>query len=271
MESGTDATQDLSFWTDSYNAASDCTVANTGSCSIKFNSGATQDYSTVSQANAVTDAGSRISFYIKFDAFLSGDGDIIELWDNTNANDVWNLLGVSSSKNLNCGQSTGSTVLNTGTWYKISVAYTISSAGVNQCKLYLNGNLEVTGSNDTNATTGSNYMRLGMLNNSGGANIVQHIDDVSVDNGSDLSDPGNILVTAKRPNANGANNQFTTEIGSGGSGYGTGHSSQVNERPLNTANGWRTSSGSKSENYAIEGASTGDVDVSSATLVGSGA
>jgi hypothetical protein len=92
------------------------------------------------------------------------------------------------------------------------------------------------------------------------------MDDIYIDNGSDLTDPGDIHVTNKRPNANGASNQFTTQIGSGGSGYGSGHSPQVNEQPLSTTNGWSTATANQRENYTLESASTGDVDISSKTL-----
>jgi hypothetical protein len=117
-----------------------------------------------------------------------------------------------------------------------------------------------------NSTTGSDTLDFGRFNGtSGTANL--NFDDIYVDDGNTLDDPGAISVTNKRPNANGANNQFATQIGSGGSGYGTGHSPQVNEQPLNVANGWQTSSASQLENYAIENASTGDVDISTATLI----
>ena len=52
-------------------------------------------------------------------------------------------------------------------------------------------------------------------------------------------DPGAILVTAKRPFTNGTTEDgFTTQIGASGSGYGSGHTPQVNERPLSQTNGW---------------------------------
>ena len=94
------------------------------------------------------------------------------------------------------------------------------------------------------------------------------IDDLYVDSGTTLDDPGDIRVAAKRPVANGAVNQFTTQIGSGGSGYGSGHAPQVNERPLNTANGWSISTTTKAtEDYNVEGRAAGDVDLSGATIV----
>ncbi|WP_323162301.1 hypothetical protein, partial [Pseudomonas fluorescens] len=80
-----------------------------------------------------------------------------------------------------------------------------------------------------------------------------------VDDSSALTDPGNIWVAAKRPNANGTTNGFTTQIGSGGSGYGSGHSPQVNERALSTTNGWSMvgAGAAVTEEYNIESKSTG--------------
>ncbi len=72
---------------------------------------------------------------------------------------------------------------------------------------------------------------------------VAYFDDIYVDNGSDLSDPGNVHVTAKRPGSNGLSNGFATQIGSGGSGFGSGHAPQVNERPLSNTNGWSSVGG----------------------------
>jgi hypothetical protein len=90
------------------------------------------------------------------------------------------------------------------------------------------------------------------------------IDDFYVDNRTDLTDPGDVRVTAKRPFANGTTNGFTTQIGAGGSGYGSGHAPQVNERPLSQTNGWSMvgAGAAVTEEYSVEGASVGDVDVS---------
>ncbi len=89
-----------------------------------------------------------------------------------------------------------------------------------------------------------------------------------VDSGSNLKDPGNIWVTAKRPNANGTANNFSTQVGSGGSGYGTGHSPQVNERPLSTTNGWSVvgAGSAVTEEYNVENTAAGDIDISNPNI-----
>jgi hypothetical protein len=92
--------------------------------------------------------------------------------------------------------------------------------------------------------------------------------DFYVDSSTAMTDPGNILVTAKRPVSNGTTNQFTTQVGASGSGYGSGHTPQVNERPLSNVNAWSISTAAKqTEEYTIEAASVGDIDISSATIV----
>jgi hypothetical protein len=129
--------------------------------------------------------------------------------------------------------------------------------------VFLNGKLEITQTNAGSITTGTSQLSP-TISSAAGVNVNFWYDDWYVDNGTTLDDPGKIIVVNKRPNANGSANAFTTQIGSGGSGYGTGHSPQVNEQPLSTTNGWSISSASAlTEEYTIENASTGDVDVSS--------
>ncbi len=101
-----------------------------------------------------------------------------------------------------------------------------------------------------------------------GANKFLNFQHVYIDDVNDLTAPGDIRITAKRPNANGTLIEFTTQIGAGGSGYGSGHSPQVNERPLSTTNGWSIAATAvKTEEYNIEGQTVGDINLSGATLV----
>lgn len=174
---------------------------------------------------------------------------IVQLWETSNQ------IG-----------SNGAT-LATGGWHRISVAYTITSTTVNSFKVYVDGTLSITATNVTITNTGSSDYVLG--NASGDGTMDMRSSDHYIDNSSSLTDTGTIWVTAKRPFANGTTNGFTTQIGSGGSGYGSGHAPQVNERPLSTTNGWSmVGAGSAiTEEYTIEGASVGDIDISAATLV----
>ena len=159
------------------------------------------------------------------------------------------------------------------TWYRISFSYYITNTTTFQGKIYINGILDSTANAGTLTRTGSDNFVLGLASGGRGNNINYYFDDIYVATGgassSSQPDPGNILVTAKRPNANGTTNNFNTQIGSGGSGYGSGHSPQVNEQPLNTANGWSIigAGSAVTEEYNVENAATGDVNITGVTIV----
>ncbi len=272
MEPGTDSTQNVEFYENpDSTVTSDCTTSVTGPCSLRLNTGAGATYSMFHQGGVASDTGTRISFYMKFDNFTnSGEQGIIELYQSDDSTFIGSPLTMGPGHILEDGSGNqGSTALQAGVWYRISMAYTITSTSVNQFRVYLNGNLEYTSSNVFLSATGSNYIRMGLIADANGANKVQHMDDIYIDNGSDLSDPGEVHVTAKRPNANGAANQFTTQVGSGGSGYGSGHAPQINERPVSGTNGWSRNVANQRENFGIENAATGDVDISSQRLIAS--
>lgn len=191
-------------------------------------------------------------------------------------------LGMNTNGTLNFAQkgatlqANGSTTLVANTWYRIGISYTNVSASTWAAKVYINGTLEINASaaiqgNSTAQTIacvsyGQNSSSLGSFSTPGISTI--WADDMYIDNRTDLTDCGDIRVTAKRPVSNGTTNGFTTQIGSGGSGYGSGHAPQVNERPLSLTNGWSmVGAGSAiTEEYTIEGASVGDVDISTATI-----
>ncbi len=218
----------------------------------------------------LTDAGSRISFYLYLNALPSSTSIICAALDSGFSFVVRISLSSSGILSLTSGGvtlGTGSTTLSTGTWYRISLAYTIASSTVNEFRLFINGISEISVTNGSLAFTSTSLIEMG--NSSANTSLDMRTSDHYADNSSSLTDPGNIWITAKRPNANGTINGFTTQIGSGGSGYGSGHSPQVNERPYDTTNGWKiTTAGSAiTEEYNIESASTGDIDISSATII----
>jgi hypothetical protein len=146
------------------------------------------------------------------------------------------------------------------------MAYTITSTTVNSFKVYVNGTSSISTSNQTLGNTGTNVYVLG--NTSSNSTLDLRVSDIYVDSGSS-GDTGNIWVTAKRPYQNGTTNGFTTQIGSGGSGYGTGHAPQENERPLSTADGWSiiVAGSVITEEYSIETESQGDINISMGTIV----
>lgn len=241
--------------------------------SIKFRPGFND---TARRGGVFADSGSRFSVWV-YIATLPGATASLIVVDKSDLASLCARIRITSAGVLqfwssSAGGSLGSgATLSTGQWYRLSMAYTITSTTVNEFRVFVHdaaGNaltgISVTNGTLLNATTDSFLVG----NQSTDATLDFRASDIYCDQDSSLTDPGNLWVTAKRPNANGTTNGFTTQIGSGGSGYGTGHSPQVNERPLSQTNGWSmVGAGSAvTEEYAIEGKATGDIDVSAATI-----
>ena len=215
IESGSDATQDLTFYTNVAGATSSTSFSNTGPRAIRLNTGAGPTSALVRTPTGAT------------------------------------LVN-------------GNTVLSTNTAYRISISYTITNTTTFQFVVFLDGATEITCTAGTMTRTGSSSVEFS-CSSGAGANVSHWFDDPYVDTGvSDYSDPGAVKVTNKRPNANGTTNDFVTQVGAGGSGYGSGHSPQVNEQPLSATNGWSvvTAGTAVTEEYIIESAETGDTSVS---------
>lgn len=263
------------FWK-GFGAAANATVVSdfvhgTHQRSLKYPSGATTSVSTTS----ITGAGSRISMYIYIVALPTSANGFLFLAHTSLGLDVdvfsvrvtsGGVLQMWSGNGGTPAQiGTNGTTLSTGQWYRISLAYTITSTSVNRFELFVNG---VSSISITNATLFNTTPVNLVIGHSIDTTFDVRSSDHYVDNLTSLTDTGNIWVTAKRPVSNGTTNNFTTQIGSGGSGYGTGHSPQVNERPLSTTNGWSiVAVGATTEEYNIEGKSAGDIDISAATII----
>jgi len=234
--------------------------------SIKY-AAATNTY-VQTAGGSVADAGSRISFYIYIVTLPSASqnflivgngigqtivkvvittGGVLQLFEQTNQ------IGIN-----------GTHTLVTGQWYRISLAYTVTSTIVNRFELFVDAASDISVTNATLTRTGSSIIILGNQGISQG--LVFHSSDHYIDDSNALTDPGNIWVTAKRPFSNGTSNNFATQIGADSSDYGTGHAPEVNERPLSTTNGWGGVS-SQTEEYTIEAASVGDIGISGLTIV----
>lgn len=222
---------------------------------------------------ACADAGTRMSIYIYFAAIPSGAVASLFGAKTTGAVSNCYFLRMTSAGVLQLWNGTSAQIgidgptLKTGFWYRISMAYTVSSTSVNRFEVFVNGVSAISVTNATLTTISSSVFSIG--NTTSDAALSFRSSDHYIDNSNTLKDTGDIWVTAKRPNANGTNNDFSTQIGSGGSGYGTGHSPQVNERALSTTNGWSMigAGSAVTEEYKIENMSTGDFDVSNATIV----
>lgn len=289
LEAGSDATQDLSFYPFT-GAGAGGSVASatdqqyTGPRSIKTVCATANTSSFFTTRNAVvSDAGGAVSFrYRTNSASPSAKTGVVCI---EQVNDGVSILGICLNTDGTLGLSantaagstsvSGTTVLSANTWYRLTLTWVITSTSNWTAKLYINGSLEKTMTNAdatlqfvTSSCVSFGILAYDYVSNTSGT-FTSWFDDIYMNDNSGHLDPGDVRVTNKRPNANGTLNEFTTQIGSGGSGYGSGHSPQVNEQPLSTTNGWSfTVAGvAKTEEYSVEGVATGDVDFTSYTLV----
>lgn len=275
MEAGSDATQGLEFYQSTTGAVtSESTIVYTGTRSIKLDTGNPAANAQVITPNgSVSDSGTRATWRFRFATLPGTIGNTFAFQTAGGGSNVFTVrVNTSGTLNLNAiGASTvnGTTAMSVNTWYRISVAYVITSSTNFEMRLYLNGVLEASiSSSGTLTNTGTSVIRMGG-NTNWGVDRIQYIDDVYIDDGTTLDDIGDIRVTNRRPISNGTTNGYTTQIGSGGSSYGTGHAPQVNEQPLSTTNGWSMvgAGAAVTEEYNIEREHVGDVDLSSVRFV----
>ena len=270
MDSGGDATKDtnseLAFWTSNLDDVTvDSSTSETGPDSLRMDTDTSGAF--VTKSNILGDSGRRISFYVNFARIPTANSAFMTIQNPSGPSEVFSLtLTTGGVLELTEGGgqfgSSGAT-LSAGTWYRIDVSYQITSTTVYGIRVYVNGTQSISNSNTaTLGATGSNIL---VLTAGSGNNQIINYDDIYVDSGTDLSDPGNVHVTAKRPNANGAANNFTVSGTPTGSYLGNGttnHWSFVSERPLDASALVQTSTANTSENYMIEGAASGDVNTS---------
>lgn len=273
MEPGGDATFDFSLWTaNTSNVATIVTDFVHGSHVKSIQVPAVGSVTTLRRTGAGTTG--RQSQYLYLVALPSGaNAKCFGVRDNTQAENVMVRLtsaGVLQLFNAIAGGtqigSDGSTLI-TGTWYRLTICWNVTSTSVNEYRVYLNGVLDISASN---VSVNSVVIAETVFGRHGDAALDFRVSDIYRDDSSSASDIAtDVWSTAKRPNANGTTNNFSTQIGAGGSGYGSGHSPQVNERALSTTNGWSmVGAGSAvTEEYAVESAATGDINISTATLI----
>lgn len=224
-----------------------------------------------SPAGVILNAASRISFYVYFNVLPNATVTFFNTATPSNSSTVsvrCTSAGVLQLWNGNINQiGTNGPTLSAGVWFRISLAYNITSGSVNRFELFKDGVSAISITNATLSNITSNKLIFG--NGAANPTFDFRLSDIYADNSTSLTDPGNIWVTAKRPISNGVVNGFSTQIGSGGSGYGTGHSPQVNERPINTLDGWSMIGAGLpvTEEYNIEAQSVGDINISAALIV----
>lgn len=234
--------------------------------SIKFNS------NSVGAGAVLADAGSRCNFPLYFNVLPAATATIMVNVQTGFSTNIIYRLRITTAGVLQLWSNTaqiganGATIA-TGSFHRITITHVITSTTVNVIKLFVDGVLSITVTNATlGFVTGVDFL---LGNSSGDASLDFRGSDIYIDNSTANTDPGDIWVTAKRPFANGTTNGFTTQIGAGGSGYGSGHAPQVNERPLSTTNGWSmVGAGSAiTEEYSIEGPTVGDINMAGAIIV----
>lgn len=279
LEAGSDSTFGLEHYAPgSAGITSDSALSKTGPRSLKADTAAGINTWIWTPNGVLANAGGRASCWLRFSAAPASDGGIVEVGTANFGGDVLTVCLTTgrllSLKDFVTGATlgTGSNALAVDTWYRVSIAFTLTSTTVNEMRVYLDGVLEITVSNATLPAIGASVFAVGLFGSGGaswGASKTAQFDDIYCDNDSSLADTGDIRVTAKRPNATGPGaTRFDTQIGTGGSGYGAGRSPQVNERALSVTNGWRHNASTDArEDFTIEDAATGDVDITGLTIV----
>ena len=220
---------------------------------------------------ALLSAGSRFSFYGYFDVLPATSTATFVSVANTGSGVVCNIrlttAGALQLWSTGAQIGTNGPTLSVGVYYRISLAYTIVSTTINRFELFVDTVSAISVTNATISFADPSKIIIGNYSTNTGLNF--RSSDHYVDNSVSLTDTGDIWVTAKRSNANGTTNGFTTQIGAGGSGYGTGHSPQVNERALSITNGWSMvgAGAAITEQYNIEGKATGDTNITTGTII----
>ncbi len=270
LDPGTNATSDLSFAGTSGTVTSATDQFHTGSHSYKLAS-VSGAASKIFYQNPLADAGRRVSFWLRLSAVPDvTTGTLFDIETSAFAGcmgfTITSAGKIAIYDKTYTTQATGTTVLSANTWYRISFVYTITSASVNTITVYINGVSEISATN-MSVTVASAIFLIQVKNTS--ATINGWVSDIFIDDGTS-GDTGNISVAAFRPASNGTTNGFSTQIGSGGSGYGSGHSPQVNERPLSQTNGWSMvgAGAAVTEEYTLEARTASDVNITGATIVG---
>jgi hypothetical protein len=267
IEAATAETQDFTRWAfASGTVTSTSTGARNNSRTIQVGTG----FSALrSLDGSLTSSSYRLSMWVQF-ASLASDSQFYNAANAGGSTDVQPGLCLNSANGhiyafntagaCSAGSDTGASV-SASTWYRVSIAATGSATNV---RVYSTDGSTLLGSTST-ADTGSTASSLLLICGSSTGNCL--FSDVYADNSNAGTDPGNISVTPKRPASNNTNN-FEANIGLNPANRWT----NVNERPLNGGNGWQQASQTQvRENYGIDAASGGDVDISSGkTIVGYG-
>lgn len=162
------------------------------------------------------------------------------------------------------GGTSGTYQLALSTWYKMTIAFTITSATVYTINVFVDGTVRVSLTNTGTLTNvAATQARFGWTGSVPTANALVWLDNIVVDDGTTLDDVAQIYVTNKRPAGLGDLNQFDTLLGSG-----TNRWDRVSEVPVNTTNGLtQAGSGVAQENFTLQALGVGDVNLTGATIL----
>lgn len=152
----------------------------------------------------------------------------------------------------------GITRLAINEWNRISLAYVEQVENELAIKLYVNGIEELSLLADATNLNWPLHLDYGWVRIPG-ENHLCWFDQIAIDEGDDLTDIGNVLITAKLPASVNENNWDTT----GGTGA-------VNERPLSETNYMQHTGGFTGlrQTYTLQTIDEGDIDLTGEALVG---
>lgn len=263
-ESATAATRDFSFWDSTGGTvSSDGTTTKYGGRSLKIEGDINSRV-----IKSLTATSGRATFWVNLSADSSS---IMKLDDASNAT-VFEIK-INASDNL---QITNGSSFKTGggiailTWTRICVTWNIVSSTNWSVKVYATEtdddtqtSAQASASNTDFSLLTTSVARLRFNGISSGSST-SYYSPVVVDGVSDLSDMGDVRVTAKLPNATGNANNFSTVIGASASRW-----TAISERALSLTNGWQEiGTTSVEESYGIQNAATGDVNLTGKTIFG---
>jgi hypothetical protein len=270
LESGTDATQGIEFFTSSSGTvASSTTTSVTGPRAVRCTSGGAGAAAWVQRTGIIADSGGRLSLRVRVSAIPTANQPVATVFNVALSSSVFFLRLISSGVLELAAVGAGTTpdlgTLSVNTWYRLSIAWVLTATNNYTIKAWLDGANEVTitqaDGNLTGLIGGSGPLRMGWTNAGVGNSVTTDIEDIYVDDSTALTDPGDVHVTYKAPTTTNANNFDTT----GGTGA-------VNERPISTTNYKQHAAiSSATQNYAIQDAATGDCHIAGLTLLGYGA
>lgn len=215
-----------------------------------------------------TEGHRRISFYFRYDSIPDPDTSAVI----AAAMDVDNqALGLSIAvvpqgdgvviRFVNAVDDSldGTTVLLPDEWNRISFSYFENAFDDADIKIYINGVEELSAEEIPSGDTSPPllHFQYGWMTSPGAGHLCW-FDQAYIDKGDDLSDPGDILITAKLP---ASTNQDNWDI--------TGGTGAVDERPLSETNYRQQPGGTQTtQTYMLQTAAAGDVDISGQQVVG---